>query len=77
MILSEDDIKEYITITEEDDDKMANLKTKLQNLRPFQLRIFLTYVHTGKYSETAKEFGVTSPTIKEYINRIKKELLCI
>lgn len=73
--ITKEDIEEYVTITDEDDDTMVDIKTKLKNLKPMEQRIFLTYAHLESYAATARDFNVTPPTIKTYINKIKNKLI--
>lgn len=75
--MNREDIEEYITITEEDDDVMVDIKTRLRELKPMERKIFLTYTELGTFAATAREFNVSPPTIKTYINNIKEKILCI
>lgn len=75
--MNKEDIEEYLTPTEEDDDTMLGIKENLKKLRPVELKIFMTYVHLGTYAATAREFNVSAPTIKSYINKIKEKIICI
>ena len=75
MKITKEDIEEYITITDEDDDTMVEIKTRLRKLKPMEQRIFLTFTHLGTYAATAREFNVSPPTIKTYINNIKEKLI--
>ena len=68
------DEREY-EVTIEDDDRMYTLKTAIQGLRPVERKIFLTYVESGTYSETARQFNVSVPTAKRYIVEIKNKII--
>ena len=65
---------EYEPNDMEDDDRLLEIKTAIQKLNTIQRKIFLTYVELGTYAATAREFGVSKPTAKRYINEIKKRL---
>jgi DNA-directed RNA polymerase specialized sigma24 family protein len=69
------DPKEYEFNEWEDDDRMKTIKDALQSLRPVERKIFLTYVESGTYSETARTFKVSVPTAKKYLVEIKNKLL--
>ena len=66
---------EFINITIEDDDEMMLIKNGIKSLNPVQRKIFLTYVETGTYTATAKEFGVSIPTVCSYIKKIRNKLI--
>lgn len=59
---------------EEDDDEMFLLKEAVMHLTPVQRKIFLTYVETGTYTATAREFKVSTPTVKNYLKDIKNKI---
>lgn len=61
--------------TMEDDDRMYKLKMAIRSLRPVERKIFLTYVESGTYSETARTFHVSVPTAKRYIIEIKERII--
>lgn len=67
--------EEEYDITIEDDDRMYEIKSALQSLRPVERKIFLTYVESGTYSETARQFRVSVPTAKRYIVEIKNKII--
>jgi hypothetical protein len=67
---------EYTTVTEEDDDRIVNIKEKLKKFRKVERDIFLTYVNEGTYAAVAKKYNVSAPTAKSYINIIKEKLKC-
>lgn len=66
--------EEYTTFQLEDDDEMRLIREALKRLTPVQRKIFLVYVETGTYTQTAKEFKVSTPTVKTYINNIKDKI---
>ena len=68
------DEKDY-GITIDDDDMMYRLKSAIQALRPVERKIFLTYVESGTYSETARQFNVSVPTAKRYVVEVKNKIL--
>lgn len=68
-------LKEDYQITDADDDRMVNIKTALQSLSEVEQRIFLAYCELGSYAATAREFNVSAPTAKTYLNNIKNKLL--
>ena len=68
-------IKDYLTFEDSDDDALRTLKERILSLRPAERRILLTYIDFGTYSETAREFNVSSTCIRNYINDIRKKLI--
>lgn len=60
--------------TMNDTDEIYQLKTAVQRLNTLQKKIFLTYSELGTYTETAKKYGVSTPTIKKYINEIRAKI---
>ena len=68
-------IEDYLTFADSDDDSLRILKEKILMLRPAERRILLTYIDFGTYSETAREFNVSSTCIRNYINDIRKKLI--
>lgn len=60
--------------TLEDDDLLYTLKEAIQSLRPVERKIFLTYTELGTYTQAAKTFHVSVPTIRKYINEIRKKI---
>ena len=69
------DPKEYEFNEWDDDDRMKRIKDALQSLKPVERKIFLTYVESGTYSETARQYNVSVPTAKRYLIEIKNKLL--
>ena len=68
-------IKDYLTFEDSDDDAFRTLKERIISLRPAEGRILLTYIDFGTYSETAREFNVSSTCIRKYINDIRSKLI--
>ena len=68
-------IKDYLTFEDSDDDALRTLKERILSLRPAERRILLTYIDFGTYSETAREFNVSSTCIRKYINDIRSKLI--
>lgn len=66
--------EEYIQITDNDDDMTLNAKLKFNKLKQSEKLIFIDYVEDMNYTHLAKKYGVTTPTIKKYINKIKNKL---
>lgn len=50
-----------------DDERVYRIKEALQELRPVERKIFLTYVEGGTYTSVAAEYGVSVPTAKKYL----------
>ena len=65
---------DYLTVTDEDDDRIVRIKEMLKGLRKVERDIFLTYVEEGTYAAVARRYNVSAPTAKTYINAIKKTL---
>ncbi len=65
---------EYKPDTLEDDDLLYSLKEAIQSLRPVERKIFLTYTELGTYTQAAKTFHVSVPTIRKYINEIRQKI---
>lgn len=68
-------LKDYLTFEDSDDDALRTLKERILSLRPAERRILLTYIDFGTYSETAREFNVSSTCIRKYINDIRRKLI--
>lgn len=67
--------EEFINLNLEDDDEMMLIKEAIKSLNTVQRKIFLTYAETGTYTATAKEFGVSIPTVCSYIKKIRNKLI--
>lgn len=65
---------EYQPDTLEDDDLLYAIKEAIQSLRPMERKIFLTYTELGTYTQAAKTFHVSVPTIRKYINEIRQKI---
>ena len=65
---------EYQPDTLEDDDLLYTLKEAIQNLRPVERKIFLTYTELGTYTQAAKTFHVSVPTIRKYLAEIREKI---
>ena len=65
---------DYLTVTDEDDDRIVRIKEMLKGLRKVERDIFLTYVEEGTYAAVARRYNVSAPTAKTYINAIKNKL---
>lgn len=65
---------EYKPDTLEDDDLLYTLKEAIQNLRPVERKIFLTYTELGTYTQAAKTFHVSVPTIRKYLAEIREKI---
>ena len=70
-----DTYDEDYAITADDDDEMYKLKTAIFALPAIQRKIFLAYTDIGTYAGTAREFGVSVPTMKKYLKIIKDNIL--
>lgn len=57
-----------------DDDHMLHIKEAVDTLPFIQKKIFLTYVELGSYAALAREFGVSTPTAKKYIETIREKI---
>ena len=66
---------EYIVPTIDDDDEMLLIKQAIKTLSPVQRKIYLTYVEYGTYTATAKEFGVSIPTVRAYLDNVKNIII--
>lgn len=65
---------EYKPDTLEDDDLLYTLKEAIQSLRPVERKIFLTYTELGTYTQAAKTFHVSVPTIRKYLAEIREKI---
>lgn len=68
-------IEDYKIDEWEDDDLMWKIKTALTLLRPVERTIFMTFVEGGTYTSVAKAYGVSVPTARTYILRIKEKIM--
>lgn len=70
-------IKKDYEINDEDDDRLYRIKTALAELRPMERKIFLVYTELGSFAAVARQFNVSAPTAKTYINNIKDKILSL
>lgn len=73
-MMSLEELEEDYRITDDDDDEMVLLKNAVFTLNSIQRKIWLTYTEIGTYAGTAKEYGVSVPTIKKYIKEIREKI---
>lgn len=66
--------EEWIPNTLNDEEQIYRLKEAIQQLRPVERKIFLTYVEGGTYTSVAKEYSVSVPTAKKYIQMVKNKI---
>lgn len=69
-----EELEEDYKITDEDDDEMMLIKNAVFALPTVQRKIWLTYTEIGTYAGTAKEYGVSVPTIKKYLKEIREKI---
>ena len=58
-----------------DDERIYAIKEAIQELRPVERKIFLTYVEGGTYTSVAQTYGVSVPTAKKYILQVINKVL--
>lgn len=67
---------EYTEHNLEEDDEVYLLKEALKNaLNTLERKIYISYLENGTYAATAKQFRVTAPTLKKYIDGLKIKIL--
>lgn len=76
-IINKETVNEYLTITDNDDDNMVEIKTRIKSWTPSAQLIWITYCELGSYAATAREFNVSAPTAKTYVNKLKQRLVDI
>lgn len=59
----------------EDDEQMYKIKQAIQELRPVERKIFLTYTEGGTYTAVAKTYNVSVPTAKAYVLQVINKIL--
>lgn len=69
-----EELEEDYRVTDEDDDEMMLIKNAVFALPTVQRKIWLVYTEIGTYSGTAKEYGVSVPTIKKYLKEIREKI---
>lgn len=68
--------EEYTTHNEQEDDELYWLKEALINaLNPLERKIYITYLELETYTETAKAFKVSTPTLVKYVNGLKAKII--
>lgn len=65
---------DYKPNPEVDDDTMLHIKEAVDALPFLDKKIFLQYAELGTYTGLAKLYGVTPPTAKKYIDRIRGKI---
>lgn len=66
--------KDYIPDDLQDDDRLFKAKTCIQSLNRMEKRILLTYVELQTYAAASKEFHVSPPTFKHYLQGILEKV---
>lgn len=61
----------------EDDEMIFKIKQAIQELRPVERKIFLTYTEGGTYTAVAKTYNVSVPTARTYVHKIIEKILTI
>lgn len=60
--------EEYMIHSPEEDDQMYWTKEALGNaLTPLERKIYVTWLELGTYTDTAKAFKVSVPTLQTYV----------
>lgn len=67
-------IKEYTTITDDDDDFMLSIKTTLQELDKADLIVFCLYTHLSSERKTAELLGVSRTPIHSLVMEVKNKI---
>ena len=67
-------MEEYQPKIMDDDEEIYALKEAISRLNTIQRQIFLTYTELGNYTATAREYGVSVPTMKKYLAEIRKKI---
>lgn len=70
QIYEEDFVPDFQT----DDETMFEIKTAIQELRPVERTILLTYVEGQTYTSVAKKYGVSVPTARNYIREVIRKI---
>lgn len=61
---------DYIPDGLQDDDRLFAAKSCIQALNRMEKRILLTYVELQTYAAAAKEFHVSPPTFRKYVQGV-------
>lgn len=67
-------VDDYLPNYQEDDDRLYNTKTCIQELTRAERRIIITYVELGSYAAAAREFNVSPPTFKHYLQGVLQKV---
>lgn len=67
-------VKEYTTITNEDDDKMLCIKQTLLDIDKADLIVFCLYTHFQSERKTAELLGVSRTPIHSLIMEVKNKI---
>ena len=68
--------EEYLIHNPDEDDEIYYLKEALKEaLNPLERKIYITYLEHEAYSDTAKAFKVSVPTVIRYINGLKTRII--
>ena len=62
--------EEYIMHNQDEDDELYWTKEAIKALKPFQRKIYLTWLEAGSYTAAAKLFRVATPTLRKYIRSL-------
>lgn len=65
---------DYVPNMQQDDDRIYEAKTCIQALNRMEKRILLTYVELQTYAAAAKEFHVSPPTFRKYLQGILEKV---
>lgn len=64
-------------ISFEDDDKIRTLKEIIYRvLTQPELKIFLTYTDLGTYTDVAKKYKCSIPTVRKYVGICREKIMC-
>lgn len=58
-----------------EDDNLYRLKKALNILTPVEKKIMLTYCELGSYAAVAREFNVSCPTARKYLDEVRNKML--
>lgn len=68
-------LPDYIPNTDRDDDEMFHIKSAFASLPYLDQKIFIQYMELGgTYTALARFYGVTPPTAKATITRIRQKI---
>ena len=65
---------DYIPNKDIDDDDMLHIKEAVDKLPYLDKKVFLQYTEIQTYTGLAKLYGVSAPTAKRYIERIRQKI---